>query len=43
MDEIKLVRPSMEYGTDIMQFREEILRAGDNDSFAGCGRICYSC
>lgn len=39
MEEIKLIRPSMEYGEDIMQFRNEMIEANDNDSFAGCGSL----
>lgn len=39
MEEIRLIRPSMEYGDDIMQFRKEIMEASDNDSFAGCGSL----
>nr|WP_294486992.1 GNAT family N-acetyltransferase [uncultured Anaerosporobacter sp.] len=39
MEEIKVIRPSIEYGEDIMQFRKEILEANDNDSFAGCGSL----
>ena len=39
MDEIKLIRPSMEYDKDIMEFRREMLEADDNDSFAGCGNL----
>lgn len=41
MDEIRLLKPTMEYEKDIMQFREELLNANDNvnDSFAGCGGL----
>lgn len=39
MDEIKLVRPSMEYDKDIMDFRRELQEANDTDCFAGCGRL----
>ncbi|WMJ89368.1 GNAT family N-acetyltransferase [Anaerocolumna sp. MB42-C2] len=39
MEEIKVIRPSIEYGDDIMQFRKEILEANDKDSFAGCGSL----
>lgn len=39
MEEIRLLNPSMEYEKDIMQFREEIINANDNDSFAGCGSL----
>lgn len=45
MEEIRLISPSMEYDADIMQFRKEILDAGDSDAFAGCGRLrqCATC
>lgn len=36
MEEIRLIKPSMEYDQDIMQFRREIMEADDADSFAGC-------
>lgn len=39
MEEIRLIRPSIEYGDDIMQFRKEIIESNDNDSFAGCGSL----
>lgn len=39
MEEIRLVKPSAEYSTDIMLFREEILQTGDSDAFAGCGKL----
>lgn len=39
MDEIRLVAPSIQYDEDIMQFRQEILDANDEDSFAGCGSL----
>lgn len=44
MTEIQLIKPSREYADDIMLFREEVLRAGDRDAFAGCGslRTCQS-
>lgn len=38
-EDIKLIRPSIEYGEDIMQFRKEIIDANDSDSFAGCGSL----
>lgn len=34
---LRLTEPSMEYEQQIWQFRQEILDAGDQDSFAGCG------
>lgn len=39
MEEIILIKPSIEYAEDIMQFRKEILEANDSDSFAGCGNL----
>lgn len=39
MDKINLIRPSMKYSEDIMQFRKELIEANDTDSFAGCGSL----
>ncbi len=39
MEEIRLFCPSLEYSEDIMQFRKEIFKANDKDSFAGCGSL----
>ena len=41
MDKIRLLKPTMEYEKDIMQFREELINANDNDndSFAGCAGL----
>ena len=39
MEEIRLVKPSMEYAQDIMDFRRELLEADDADDFAGCGGL----
>ena len=36
MEEIRLVKPSIEYDEDIMLFQQEIIEANDHDSFAGC-------
>ena len=36
MNEIKLVKPCIKYDKDILQFRQEIIEANDDDSFAGC-------
>lgn len=36
---IKLVKPTLEYAEDIMQFRQEIIDANDPDAFAGCGNL----
>jgi len=42
MCEITLIKPTVEYGKDIMEYRQEFLDAGD--SLAGCGslRTCSS-
>ncbi len=40
MDRIKLTKPSLDYATDIMSFRQELLDA--NSEFAGCGSL-YGC
>lgn len=44
MSEMILIEPTMEYEEGIWRFRQEILDAGDKDSFAGCGtlRTCRS-
>lgn len=39
MEEIRLVSPSMAYDAEIMQFRREIMEAGDEDAFAGCSSL----
>ena len=39
MDEIKLIKPTMEYEDDIWQLRQEILESRDKDKFAGCGNL----
>lgn len=39
MDEITLIKPTMEYAQDIMDFRRELLVANDADCFAGCSRL----
>jgi len=39
MDEIKLIKPTIEYADDIMQLRQEIIDANDPDAFAGCGNL----
>ena len=36
MSKIQLIRPTLEYAEDILNFRREILAATDADSFAGC-------
>ena len=37
MNEIKLLKPTMEYADDIIKFRQELLDA--NSEFAGCGYL----
>lgn len=37
MDNIRLIKPTIEYSEDIMQYRQEFLEAGD--SMDGCGRL----
>ncbi len=37
MDEIKLMKPTVEYADDIMKYRQEFLDAGD--SMDGCGNL----
>ena len=39
MDEIKLIKPTIEYADDIMQLKQEIIDANDPDAFAGCGNL----
>lgn len=39
MDQIMLVRPSMEHAGQVMQLREELIAANDADSFAGCSSL----
>ena len=39
MDQVKLIKPTIEYADDIMQFKQEILDANDPDAFAGCGNL----
>lgn len=39
MEEIRLVKPSMEYAQDIMRFQKEVMEADDADSFAGCSSL----
>ncbi len=42
MSQIKLIKPTLEYAKDIMEYRQEFLDSGD--SLAGCGslRTCSS-
>jgi predicted acetyltransferase len=37
MDEIKLIKPTIEYADDIMKYRQELLNS--NDSLDGCGNL----
>lgn len=39
MEELRLVRPAPEYAEELRKFRQELLEAGDADSFAGCSRL----
>ena len=39
MNEIILIKPTMEYADEILKFRQEILESNDRDSFAGCGNL----
>ena len=39
MEEIRLIKPTMEYARDIMDFRRELQAANDADCFAGCGSL----
>lgn len=35
--EIKLIKPTLEYANDIMEYKKEFLQCGD--SMAGCGNL----
>lgn len=37
MNEIKLIKPTIEYTDDIMRFRQELIDL--NEDFAGCGKL----
>jgi len=39
MEELQLVRPAPEHIEELQKFRQELLEAGDEDSFAGCSRL----
>lgn len=39
MSILRLIKPTIEYADDIMQFRQELIDAGDSDFFAGCGSL----
>ena len=39
MEELRLVRPAPEHIQELQKFRQELLEAGDADSFAGCSRL----
>ncbi|WP_066719605.1 GNAT family N-acetyltransferase [Clostridium sp. Marseille-P299] len=39
MNEIILIKPTMEYADDILNFRQDIFDSNDTDSFAGCGNL----
>lgn len=36
---MRLIKPTIKYADDIMQFRQEIMDAKDKDAFAGCGNL----
>lgn len=39
MNEIKLIKPSIQYADDIMSFRSELFSAGEENTFDGCGEL----
>ncbi|MDE5746592.1 MAG: GNAT family N-acetyltransferase [Acetatifactor sp.] len=39
MEELKLVRPAPEHILELQEFRQELFKAEDADSFAGCSRL----
>ncbi len=39
MNEIKLIKSTIQYADDIMSFRSELLAAGEEDCFDGCGGL----
>ncbi len=39
MEELQLVRPAPEHIEELQKFRQELLEARDEDSFAGCSRL----
>lgn len=39
MEDIILIKPTMEYEDDIWKLRQEILDSSDKDKFAGCGNL----
>jgi len=41
MEELRLARPAPEHAQELQKFRQELLEAGDVDSFAGCSRLEY--
>ncbi len=38
-EQLILLSPSIEYENDILQFRDEVFKANDKDSFAGCSDL----
>lgn len=36
MEELRLIKPAIEYGEDVMQLKAEILESSGTDLFAGC-------
>ena len=39
MEKFKLVSPSLKYEKELNDFKEEVLKSGANDMFAGCGDL----
>lgn len=39
MAKFKLVSPSLKYEKELNDFKEEVLKSGSNDMFAGCGDL----
>ncbi len=39
MEKFKLVSPSKKYEKELNDFKKEVLKAGSNDMFAGCGDL----
>lgn len=42
MDEIRLIKPTMEYAEDIMKYRQEFLDSGDSQDGCGNLKMCFS-
>ncbi len=39
INEIKLIKPTIQYAGDIMSFRDELFSVGEKDTFDGCGGL----